>query len=65
MVPFYTDDDPTLEARNKQLLEAARTDDLDLLFEVFDTGEYDINFQDGWVLSPRIESTGLTKACFI
>ena len=47
MVQFYADDGPTLEARNKQLLEAARTDDLDLLFEVFDTEDYDINFQDG------------------
>jgi hypothetical protein len=53
MIPFYTDNGPTLEAHNRQLLEAARTDNVDLLSEIFAKhGEYDVNFQDGWVLSP-------------
>jgi hypothetical protein len=52
MVPFLTDDGPTLETHNRQLLEAARTDNVELLTEIFAKhGEYDINFQDGWVLS--------------
>jgi len=54
MVLFYTDNSPTAEARNRQLLEAARTDNVDLLDEVFaKPGEYNINFQDGWVSSPE------------
>jgi hypothetical protein len=54
MVPFYTDNGPILEAHNRQLLEAARTDNVDLLSDIFAKGgEYDINFQDGWVLSPE------------
>jgi hypothetical protein len=54
MVPFYTDNGPALEARNRQLLEAARTDNVELLSDVFaKPGEYDINYQDGWVLSPE------------
>jgi len=37
-----------IETRSRQLLEAARTDNLELLNEVFaKPGEYDINFQDG------------------
>jgi len=37
-----------IEAHNRQLLEAARTDNVNLLSEVFaERGEYDINFQDG------------------
>jgi hypothetical protein len=51
MVPSYTDNGPTLVTQNRRLLEAARTDDVGMLEEVFDTEEYDINFQDGWVLS--------------
>ena len=51
MVPLCTDNKgPTLEAHNRQLLEAARTDNVDLLSEIFAKhGEYDVNFQDGWV----------------
>jgi hypothetical protein len=56
MLPFYTDNRPTLETHNRQLLEAARTDNVKLLSEVFaEEGEYDINFQDGWVFSPEIK----------
>ena len=48
VVLSYTDNNPTLEARNRKLLEAARTDNVDMLSEVFDgPEEYDINFQDG------------------
>jgi len=37
-----------IEAHNRQLLEAARTDNVELLSDIFDDGgEYDINFQDG------------------
>ncbi|KAN0117952.1 Ankyrin repeat-containing domain protein [Russula decolorans] len=36
------------ETHNRQLLEAARTDNVELLTEIFAKhGEYDINFQDG------------------
>lgn len=57
MVPFYTDNGPPPpEALSRQLLEAARTDNVELLSEVFaKPGEYDINFQDGWVLILGIE----------
>jgi hypothetical protein len=51
MVPFFTDDGPTLETHNRQLLEAARTDNVELLTEIFAKhGEYDIRYQlPGWV----------------
>jgi hypothetical protein len=66
MLQFYIDNGPTLETRNRLLLEAARTDNVDMLSEVFDTGEYDINFRDGWVLIPEIMYNvpmWLTKVC--
>jgi hypothetical protein len=66
-VPFHTNNGLTLEARSRQLLEAARTDNVDLLSDIFaKPGEYDINFQDGWVSSPSIKymfPMWLTKAC--
>lgn len=40
-------DNAKIETHNRQLLEAARTDNVKLLSEVFEDGEYDINFQDG------------------
>jgi hypothetical protein len=61
MVPFYTDKGPPPEAGSRQLIEAARTDNIELLSEVFaKPGEYDINFQDGWVSIPGIEYYMLT-----
>ena len=53
MLPFHTNSGFTLATQNRRLLEAARTDNVDMLAEVFETEEYDINFQDGWVLSPE------------
>jgi len=48
MVPFTLTTALRLEILSRQLLEAARTDNIELLSEVFaKPGEYDINFQDG------------------
>ena len=48
MMPFYTDSRPALENQDRRLLHAARTDNVELLNEVFaKPGEYNINFQDG------------------
>lgn len=45
---FYTDSDPTPEIQGKQLLQAAREDDVDLVTELLaKPGECDVNFQDG------------------
>jgi hypothetical protein len=51
MLTVYTDNDPPLAIQNRRLLDAARNDDVDMLEEVFKTREYNINYQDGWVLS--------------
>jgi hypothetical protein len=37
-------------AADERLLGAARTDNEELLLEIFEQGKFDINFQDGFVL---------------
>ncbi len=49
-VPAYGEGGSILTTADERLLAAARSDNEDMLLEVFDEGKFDINAQDGCVI---------------
>lgn len=52
-MPAYGGQRSILTTADERLLAAARSDNEDMLLEVFDEGKFDINAQDGCVTSFR------------